>query len=233
MNDEVAVTYALLNLLLILAIPVACMIVGRCARRRTAPLPARRGVAPLVVFVAGAASVLHRLSAERCLRLVIPQRCGRWVRVDTRGLEIRGGPRGVPIASRVAEFDERFVIRGRGRGSLRRLTPEVQAALWHLGSLGPISVEFCRRCLMITVGEQADRRSLLDRASELVVALGARPAVIVIVDELSRTGRCGSCGDTLSGALTICARCGLPQHAECFAFIGGCAAYGCERRKSA
>ena len=237
MNGEVSVQYPEVVVgALAVAILFTLWLIG--SRQRgfpTAPRRERRArivqaeVPPTPMVIAGFTALLHRVAAEECLTLVIRRRCGRWVRVSTRGFD---APEGVPVESPDADFNARFEIAARRPGVPRRLTPAVIESLWHLGSLGPISVVFSRRKLNITVLEEADLRSLLDRAEELVRALG-REAGIEWLAEFSRTGTCGSCGVALSGELTICGRCGLPQHAECFAFIGGCAAYGCERRRSA
>ncbi len=63
-------------------------------------------------------------------------------------------------------------------------------------------------------------------------ALASRPGPLPAGLELLKAGvgevpRCPVCGETFTGPLAQCERCGAPHHPDCFDYNGRCGLYGC------
>ena len=73
----------------------------------------------------------------------------------------------------------------------------------------------------------------LDRVASLGGS-GTDSAGIVLGDlRIGREGRCAVCNQELAGALLDCAGCRAPHHADCWAYWGRCAIFGCGGRQAA
>ena len=50
---------------------------------------------------------------------------------------------------------------------------------------------------------------------------------VKVLEVVLKEGDCPTCGAPLSGALSVCAKCGTQQHADCWNYLGKCATYAC------
>jgi hypothetical protein len=140
-----------------------------------------------------------------------------------------------------AAFDEAFLVQcSPPKRVTSVLGAGVRAALMDLRQLGAgffnsgVRLDLTATNLTIHCAGRSfvnDRDQLL-RFIELAVAtlrglrgagLGARIAVREIVD----SGRCPVCAGDLDGALRPCGSCGARYHDDCWAYLGGCAVFGC------
>jgi hypothetical protein len=60
----------------------------------------------------------------------------------------------------------------------------------------------------------------------------ADPSGVEVEDVTVRTGLCPTCGVEIAGGGRACEACGSVQHADCWAYLGGCATFACGGQRS-
>lgn len=138
-----------------------------------------------------------------------------------------------------AAFDKDYVIKASPPALATRLfSPERRAAVIRtvrrLGGFADPSFDVDPGSLSVVVRqylrEEQDLLALIESAREFLGFLVAplpTPGIELGDVVLDGRGNCPVCGTGLRGEVLHCTVCAAPQHEECWAYLGRCAAYGC------
>lgn len=171
---------------------------------------------------------------QTTIMMDLPSRDALRVRTEGEWLPIRKlfGAEDVEVGD--GPFDAAFQVEGSPAFAKRKLTEAVRGELMRWKE-AEASLEMGAGGTFFRVNRDASHDGmqialLLQSAGRLVRALqGGSPAVTILE---SCPGTCPTCRGRLEGTLVRCSKCGAKQHADCWAYVGGCAIYACGSTRS-
>lgn len=149
------------------------------------------------------------------------------------------------------EFDRTFLIQGAEEKWVRTvLDRDTRASIVRLHDLARntwgwgdarFTIEAGSGGVSVVFGRVlAGRRETLLHFVEDAIAVfkrirtpGTEGVIILSAQQLAGQGNCPVCASPLGESPRFCTVCGTPHHRDCWDYLGGCAIYGCSRRRAA